>query len=450
MQNDKRTVKVYQTAKLTGDKMTQKLDLSLEPDKSGIESSLINVYPDVVYQEIEGFGGAFTEAAADTLYKLGDKNRSEILNAYFSPDTGLGYTLCRTHINSCDFSLGNYAYVEKAGDVNLDTFTIERDKKALIPFIHDAMNVEGASFKIFASPWSPPAWMKTNGKMNEGGKLKKEYEDVWAKYFARYIKTYASEGINIWGVTVQNEPKAAQTWDSCLYTAEEERDFVKYNLGPTLEKSGLGDVKIIVWDHNKERVYERANVIFSDSEAAKYIWGIGFHWYSGDHFEGLEAAHHKFPDKKLLFTEGCVEGGSNIGSWNSGERYAHEIIGDLNNWSVGWTDWNMLLNEKGGPNHVGNYCAAPIIADTKNDTLHYESSFYYIGHFSKFIRPGYKRIGCSRFTDKLETVAFKGPDGRIVVVVMNRTEEEITFNLRHDTDITAVKSLPRSIITLVF
>jgi len=447
---EKKHIKVVQTVRDTKDRLSVKQPVSFEPDLLGEENRIINIYDDVLYQEIEGFGGAFTEAASITLDKMSPEKRKEIIKAYFDPESGLGYTLCRTHINSCDFSTGNYAYCEVDGDYELAAFDISRDKQSLIPFIKEALAERGQELKIFASPWSPPAWMKTNGMMNQGGKLKEECRAVWAKYFCKYIKAYADEGIKIWGITVQNEPKAVQRWDSCIYTAEEERDFVKYYLGPTLEKEGLNDVKVMIWDHNKERIYDRAKVALSDPEASKYIWGVAFHWYSGDHFEALSIVHDAFPDKKLLFTEGCVGFHFKADPWQKGERYAHDIIGDLNNWSSGWVDWNMLLDENGGPNHVGNFCNAPIIADTRTDTVKYESSYYYIGHFSKFIHPGARRVAFSRFTDRLEVTAFKNPNGDVAVVVMNRGDEEIAFNLRCQFGIAKFISQPHSIMTLVY
>ncbi|HPT79242.1 MAG TPA: glycoside hydrolase family 30 protein [Candidatus Atribacteria bacterium] len=442
-------IKVYQTARDTDDRLSRKDDLCFAPDAEGQELQVINVYDDVEYQEIIGFGGAFTEAAADTFYKLSPDKRKQILDAYFNPDKGIGYTFCRTHINSCDFSLGNYCYV-KDNDISLDSFSIERDRTALLPLIKEAMSVEGADFKLFSSPWSPPAWMKTNNQMNHGGKLKAEYYDAWARYYAKYIKAYAQEGVKIWGITMQNEPKAVQTWDSCVYTAEEEKDFVKNYLGPVLEKEGLGHVKIMIWDHNKERVYERARAAYEDPEAARYIYGTAFHWYSGDHFDALDAVYRRWPEKKLIFSEGCVSFHKERGAWIYGEQYGHEILGDLKHHTSAWTDWNMILNEIGGPNHVANYCDAPVMADTKNDTFCLEASYYYIGHFSKFIRPGSRRIGSSCFDDSLETVAFKTPDGSKVLVVLNRTDREFDFNLRYNDLIARAKSLPHSIMTLIF
>ncbi len=346
-------IRVVLTAKDTDDRLSEQAPAPFgAADRPA--GATVTIDDEQTFQSIVGFGGAFTEAAAYTLARMSPERRAEALTAYFHPDKGIGYTLCRTHINSCDFSLGNYAYNEVPGDMELKHFDISRDRRWLIPLIKDAMAVPGADFRIYASPWSPPAWMKTSGQMNYGGELKRECYPAWALYFAKYIKAYAAEGIDIWGVTVQNEPAAVQTWDSCIYSAQQERDFVRDHLGPTLHKHGLADVNIIVWDHNKDIIFERAAPILSDPEAAKYVWGVGFHWYSGDQFDHLAKVHKAFPDKKLLFTEGCQEGGVHLNSWAVGERYGHDIIGDLNNWTVGWTDWNMVLDERGGPNHVNN------------------------------------------------------------------------------------------------
>lgn len=449
MTRSRKTVQIFQTARDTADRLSRKADCFFDQSNPGHENELVNIHPEVVYQEIEGFGGAFTESGAVTLDKMSRKKRQEIIKAYFDPGAGLGYSLCRTHINSCDFSLGNYAYVEKPGDDRLISFSIAHDEKSLIPFIKEAKAArQGAPLKLFASPWSPPAWMKTTGTMNNGGKLKKKFRDAWARYIAKYVAAYEKKGIPIWGLTVQNEPKATQRWDSCVFTAEEERDFVKLHLGPVLGRSGRGNVKIMVWDHNKERIFERARTILSDAKAARYIWGVGFHWYSGDHFEGLAMTHEKFPAAKLLFTEGCVERGVKLGTWETGERYGHDIMGNLNNHAVGWVDWNMVLDETGGPNHVGNFCDAPIIANTKTDSIFRESSFYYIGHFSKFIMPGARRIGCSRYTDRLEVAAFRNPDRSIIVVALNRTDVTIPFNLRTRHGLAGVTAMPHSIVTM--
>ena len=408
--------------------------------------------PGKTFQTIEGFGGALTDASAETFYKLPGSIQEEILNAYFDRQKGIGYSLCRTHINSCDFSSESYAYCEVEGDTDLKHFSIDHDKKFRIPFTKAAISKAGNGLKFFASPWSPPAWMKTNNHMLQGGKLKPEYRQAWADYFVRFIEVYEKNGIPIWGLTVQNEPMAVQTWESCIYTAEEERDFVKDYLGPTLEKAGLEDKKIIIWDHNRGIMYQRASVVYNDPEASKYVWGTGFHWYTGDHFSNVRLLQEAFPEKKTLFTEGCVWpfDYSKINEWHWGEQYGESIIHDLNNSCVGWVDWNILLDETGGPNHVANFCYAPLIGNTQTGNLLYMNSYYYIGHFSKFIYPGARRIICSSNNDDLLATAMLNPDGSIALVVMNQTDEAIKFKTWiYNRGFTAT-SMAHSIATFVF
>ena len=412
---------------------------------------VINVYPDVEYQKIEGIGGALTEASAYTLSLMDEKTQNEIVEAYFGKD-GIGYRLCRCHINSCDFALGNYAYVEDPEDTELKTFDISRDKKYIIPLIKKVQEKSQYELTFLASPWSPPAYMKTNGEMNHGGQLKKEFAHLWAKYMARFIKEYAKLGIKISKITVQNEPEATQTWDSCRYNAEEEAAFVRDHMGPVFEEEGLSDVEIYVWDHNKEIVFERARAIFADEDAAKYITGVAFHWYTGDHFEGVKIVNEKYPDKKLLFTEGCVEYSrfGDSGEVQKAEMYANDIIGNINAGAEGHIDWNIVLDEKGGPNHVHNYCAAPIMCDTKTKTYEKRLSFYYIGQISKFVKPGAVRVATTRYSDVVDVVAFKNPDGERVVVILNKSDKDAALTLReydYSKDYTVAA---HSIVTLVY
>jgi len=426
-------IEAFRSGRDSGERMAEQKPITFG-DMPGYEVPSITVDARQRYQSIEGFGGAFTEASAATFFKMNSEAQSAILKAYFDPEEGLGYTLCRTHINSCDFSLGNYAYDEVEGDAQLAHFSIERDRRSLIPFIRAAMQVAGGPIKLLASPWSPPAWMKTNGEMNHGGRLKAEYRAAWARYYARYVHTYTEEGIPIWGLSVQNEPEAVQRWDSCIYTGEEERDFVRDYLGPTLRQEGLGHLHLIIWDHNRDRMFERAKVVLDDPKASQYVWGTGFHWYMGDNFDNVQRVHDAFPDKALLFTEGCQEGGPHLNDWRVGERYARSILNDLNRWTVGWVDWNLVLDEQGGPNHVGNYCSAPVIADTQQCTVEgvtFNPSFYAIGHFARFIRPGSERVLCAPTLDALETTAFRDPQGRVVLVVLNRSDDEIDFAMKY-------------------
>ncbi len=399
------------------------------------------------FQTLQGFGGAFTEAAATTWLRLSEAQRAAFLRDCFDPVLGHGYTLCRVHMNSCDFALGNYAHLETPGDFELQHFSIERDRQALLPMIRAAAEVAGRPLQLLVSPWSPPAWMKTNGRMNDGGKLRPECRRAWARCYVRFIEAYAEEGVPVWGVSVQNEPEAHQRWDSCLYSADEERDFVRDYLGPELAAAGLGHVRIVVWDHNRDVMVERASVILGDPEAAKYVWGTGFHWYGEDHFDHVQLVHDAWPDKQLLFTEGCQEGGPHHGSWDLGERYARSMINDLNRWTVGWIDWNLLLDETGGPNHVGNLCSAPVLAEPARDALLHQSSFYYIGHFARFVKPGAQRVLCAANRQALDATAFVNTDGSVAVVAMNRSEQPLRFALHVAGNAWAAELPPRAIAT---
>jgi glucosylceramidase len=413
------------------------------------EGALLTVASSQTFQALEGFGGAFTEAAATTWQALPAPQREALLRDCFDPLHGHGYTLCRVHMNSCDFSLGNYAHVETPGDLALQSFSIARDRQALLPMIQAAQRVAGRPIKLLVSPWSPPAWMKTNGRMNDGGRLRPECRAAWAQCYVRFIQAYAAEGVPVWGVSVQNEPAAVQRWDSCVYSAEEERDFVRDHLGPALHAAGLADVRIVVWDHNRDLMVDRAAVIYGDAQAASYVWGTGFHWYGEDHFDHVQLVHDAWPDKQLLFTEGCQEGGPHHGSWDLGERYARSIINDLNRWTVGWIDWNLLLDDTGGPNHVGNLCSAPVMADRAAGTLMHQSSFWYLGHFARFVRPGARRVLCASTRNALEATAFVHPDGSRVVVAMNRQEAALPFALRLDGQAYEATLPPRSIATFI-
>lgn len=402
------------------------------------------------FQTIEGFGGAFTEAAAVTWQALPAPAREQFLVDCFDPVRGHGYTLGRVHMNSCDFALGNYAHVGQPGDVGLSSFNIDRDRQALLPFIKAALQVAGRPVRLLVSPWSPPAWMKTNGEMNHGGQLRPEYRAAWAQCYVRFIRAYEAEGVPVWAVSVQNEPMARQRWDSCLYSAKEERDFVRDHLGPALRDAGLGHVKIVIWDHNRDLMVERASVVYGDPEAAQYVWGTGFHWYGNEHFDHVQLVHDAWPDKALLFTEGCQEGGPHIGSWEVGERYMRSIINDLNRWTVGWIDWNLLLDEQGGPNHVGNFCSAPILADRGSGQLMHQSAHAVLGHFARFVRPGARRVLCASPRSEVEATAFVHPEGDTAVIASNRHGHGVAMRLVIDGVPWAIDLPPHSLSTFVF
>ena len=439
-------IKTIRTSKNSSDRLNVVENISMSKNKDS--EAIISIDSQKTYQKMLGFGGAFTEAAAITLSKMSDDLRAEAIKMYFDPEEGLSYNLGRVHIHSCDFALGNYTYVED-GDKELKSFDIKHDHEHILPLIKDAVKQAGKDLSILASPWSPPAWMKSNKEMNHGGKLLDEYKESWAKYYTKFIDSYREQGIDIWGITVQNEPAAVQTWDSCIYSGEEERDFIKNYLGPQLVESGKEDVKLLIWDHNRDIIVERAKAVLEDPEAAKYVWGTGFHWYVSEEFENVGQVHDLFPDKHLLFTEGCQEGGCKVGEWFTGERYARNMMGDFNNWCEGYLDWNLVLDETGGPNHVNNLCDAPIIADTKENKLHYNSSYYYIGHFSKYIKPGALRVSAETVVEDVHTAAFLNDDGTLVVIVMNEGDSDKNVSIDCNGEFLNIDISNHSIMTFV-
>jgi glucosylceramidase len=454
---DGKKVTVYTTAEKSDYRISLTDTLTFKDLRQPLETQVcVFVDPSKTDQTLLGIGGAITDASAETFAKMPKEKQQEILDAYFDPQKGIGYSLARTNIHSCDFSSGSYTYITE-GDKELRSFTVAHDRQFRIPFIKQAIARAGGKLLMFASPWSPPAFMKDNNDMSHGGKLKPEFYQAWANYYTRFIKAYQNEGIPIWGVTIQNEPMATQRWESCIYTAEEERDFLKRYLGPTMIREGLGDKKIIAWDHNRDLLYQRASTILTDPQAARYVWGIGFHWYEpwsggAPMFDNVKLVHEAFPGKNLIFTEGCKEAFDihKVNDWRLGELYGRSMINDFNNGTVGWTDWNILLDETGGPNHVNNLCFAPLHGDTKTGRLIYTNAFFYIGHFSKFIRPGAKRIVSSPSRSALLSTAFINSDGRASVVVMNQGDQKITYYLWVEGRAAEVNSLPHSIQTLVF
>ena len=429
-----KTAKQYTTSETGNLRLSYVGELEFKTQNKPLESDVsIFINQNKKFQTLLGIGGALTDASAETFFKMPVSKQKAFLKSYYNPVDGIGYTLGRTSINSCDFSSDSYTYVENK-DVDLKTFNVSHDLKYRIPLIKQAIAEAGGKLVLVASPWSPPAWMKDNNNMLNGGKLLPEYNQAWANYYVKFIREYEKNGIPIWGLSVQNEPMAKQTWESCIFTASEEKDFVKYFLGPTLYKSGMENKKVIVWDHNRDVMVQRASDILSDKEAAKYIWGTGFHWYENwsggaQQFENVQRVNEAFPDKNLMFTEGCIGNFDlkKINDWAMGEHYGESMIHDFNNGTVGWTDWNILLDEQGGPNHSQNFCFAPVHYNTKTNELIYNNEFYYIGQFSKFIKPGARRILVSSSKSFLISTAFQNVNGTIAVVVMNQTDKAEAF-----------------------
>lgn len=457
--DNKLQAEVFETS-VKGNKLTKVTEFKTLDHKVSIA-----LKPEQTFQTISGFGGAFTESSAYLLNKLSKKNRDTILQAYFAKD-GARYSLTRTHMNSCDFSLTNYSYTPVEDDINLEHFTIDEDKDDLIPIIKDAMAVSEDGFKIFASPWSAAPWMKDNNSW-VGGKLLPKYYDTWALFFSKYIEAYKAEGIEIWGFTVENEPHGnGNNWESMHFTPKEMTDFVQFHLGPKLETDGYGDKIILGYDQNRAGLKEWVDEMYRDEASSKYFDGTAIHWYEStyDYFpEALQYAHNKAPDKYLIETEGCVD--SEVPKWQDDHwywrkeatdwgwdwaseeekylhpkyspvnRYARDIIGCLNNWVDGWVDWNMVLDTQGGPNWFKNWCVAPVIVDPEKDEVYFTPLYYTMAHFSKYIRPEAKVIGLDNSDDKLMATAAINPDGTITVVLFNETEtpKSISLSIKNKT-----------------
>jgi glucosylceramidase len=447
------SVKVIETSK-NGNKLSQITSFTESNDVSSI-----SINPEITYQKITGFGGSFTESSAYLLNKVSQKNRDTILRAYFSKE-GANYSLTRTHMNSCDFSLSNYSYSPVEDDRELTHFSVKEDKDDIIPMIKDAMEISEDGFNIIASPWTAAPWMKDNNSW-VGGKLLPKYYDTWALFFSKYLAAYKTEGIDIWGFTVENEPHGnGNNWESMHYSPKEMTDFVQFHLGPKLEADGYGDKIILGYDQNRAGLQEWVDEMYKDDASSKYFDGTAIHWYEStyDFFpEALQYAHNKAPNKYLIETEGCVD--SEIPKWQDDawywskeatdwgwdwasekdkhlhpkyapvNRYARDIIGCLNNWVDGWVDWNMVLDTQGGPNWFKNWCVAPVIVDPEKDEVYFTPIYYTMAHFSKYIRPKAEIIGVEKSDEDLMVTAAKNTDGSIAVVVFNEGTTQKSFKL---------------------
>ena len=429
-QTEGKKVRVFSSSSGEDEMLVAQQDIVFKQDLE-TENLLINIYPEFKYQKIFGIGGSFTETSAYNFSLLSSDLQQKLAELCFGK-TGIGLNLGRTSINSADFSVEEYTYVEE-GDVELRTFNIDRERKYVMPMLKAARRAN-PDLLFMASPWSPPPWMKDTKTFIKGGRLLTEYYPVYAKYFARYLEEYKKEGIDFFAVSVQNEPKAIQTWESCVWTGKEEGEFAVNHLRPALDKFGFGKTGIIIWDHNKERVLDRARESFSVPGADKAIWGVGFHWYSGEYFDNLRMTHELFPDKPLLATEFCVGGPirPEEQNWRDVEHYAGDMIGNFNNFMGGSIEWNLIVDSKtGGPYHNRRGgCKAPVYVDSETKEFILGSIYYTVGHFSKFIKRDAVRIGSSVFDDVVKVAAFSNPNGEIVVVVLNTSERAYSSKIR--------------------
>jgi len=400
-------------------------------------TATVTINPSQTYQTMTGFGGSFTEAGAVSLKTLNATVRKQATDAYFGP-TGANYSVCRSQIGASDFSAGLYSYDDQAGDNALNNFSVQHDvTSTLIQWEKDAL-ANNPDLKIFGSPWSAPAWMKQmdNGvpqSMDNGGTLLPSCATAWANYFVKYVQAYKAQGVPIWGITIQNEPQAKQTWPSMIFSATQERDFMKNSLGPILAQNNLGPtvLNVMFWDHNKDVMVDWANTFYADATVKAMVWGEAIHWYSGDAFNNVATVYNNYPGKHILATEQCITNFTGaIDYANTAEKYAHDIFGDIVNGSEGWVDWNMVLNTQGGPNVSSNWCLAGILVNTTAGTIQFTPIYYYMVQFSKYVRPGAVRIGATVSGGSgLEVMGFKNPDASMTAIVHNSGNTTISGRL---------------------
>uniref|UniRef100_A0A493TLS6 Glucosylceramidase n=1 Tax=Anas platyrhynchos platyrhynchos TaxID=8840 RepID=A0A493TLS6_ANAPP len=401
------------------------------------------------YQKVKGFGGSVTDSAAINIQSLSKEAQSHLLRSYFSEE-GIEYNLVRVPMASTDFSVRLYTYADAEGDFELKHFNLtEEDTRMKIPILQAAQAVAKRPLSLYASPWTSPVWMKTNGAMTGRGTLKgnpgDKYHKAWAKYFIRFLDEYAKHNLTFWAVTAGNEPTAGEIVFypfQCLgFSPEHQRDFIAQDLGPALANSSHRHVQLIILDDQRVMLPYWAQVVLKDPVAASYISGIGIHWYL-DFLAPIDLTlsitHHLFPNYFLLSTEASTgsyfwEPRVVLGGWDRGSKYSHSILTDLNNYVTGWTDWNLALDLQGGPNWSKNYVDSPVIVDSSKDVFYKQPMFYHMGHFSKFIPEGSQRVGlavskkCRRC--ELEHTAFLRPDGAVVLVVLNRSPMDVSFGI---------------------
>uniref|UniRef100_A0A915HZ26 Glucosylceramidase n=1 Tax=Romanomermis culicivorax TaxID=13658 RepID=A0A915HZ26_ROMCU len=378
---------------------------------------------------------------------------------------GIGYNIGRIPIASCDFSTSNYSYDDIIDDMDLKHFSLtEEDTKFKIPFIKKARILTGGSLRLFGSAWSAPFWMKTNHMMEHGGTLLGKpggpYYKAYANYLIRFLDEYRKRGVKFWSLTVVNEPSSGfgydttHTFQSLGFTPQTQRDFIKLDLGPALEKSGRKNFKIMIMDDNKLTTLEWTIIvsinhplirIMSDLQAAKYVSHVAVHWYLNrvTPFEIIDMARSLFPNVSFMGTEACNGWRDHkviIGSWERAENYAKDIVKNLNHWYTGWIDWNMVLDLNGGPSWVSNFVDSPILVNATSSEFYKQPTYYALGHFSTFLVRGSKR---SKITSddrrrRLLTTAFLTPAGHKVVIITNTNDVAVTLNLK-DKDMPKVK-----------
>lgn len=513
-----------------GDKLA--IQENVEFQSGPAAGTVIHIYPDSIRQTIDGIGSSFTESSAFVLAHLSEEQRREVMDRVFSEE-GADFTLARTHIGSCDFTVeGKYAYVNDPADTELKTFSIEDDLQGfdpekypgishetydLLPLIKEALLIKSTqqdqTLRIIASAWTAPPWMKDieqwyipgspdNNWQGTGGSLKPEFIPVYADYLIKYLTAYRMEGVNIWGITPVNEPHGNNgQWESMNFTPESQNEFIKYYLGPQMQAHGYDDLKLLIYDQNRDGLEHWTDVIFSDPETVPFLYGAAVHWYESTYqvYEDVfERVHYKFPDLAIIHTEGCIDDlgkdapagvsdpvlfkesdwfGNDSFWWNDNatdwaysvtwagvnaadhpaytpvHRYARNIIVSFDHWVTGWIDWNMVLDKNGGPNHVGNFCGAPIMIDTATREVYYTPVYYILAQFSRTIRPGDRALRTRKILDDLAEDALHAcatisSADLVSLQVLNTTAEAIIYKLQIATRFAEIEIPANSVQTV--
>ena len=450
-----KTATIYQSKKDTTRQMQKITSLDMADTQVKSKKTLVNIHTDMRYQTYRGVGAALTEAACYNIMQLSQDKREELIKLLFDKQSGAGFDLVRVSIGSCDFSIRDVSYVWDK-DETLSTFSIDSDRIYILPVLKRAL-AYNKDINILASPWSPPAWMKTNNSLLRGGELKREYYPVMANYVIKYLQAYKREGVNITYITPQNEPNYSAPYESCRYTPEQEKDYAVDYLKPAIEKAGFKNVKMMIYDHDKDALLSRMERMLDTKKARKRIDGISVHWYSGRHFEELQMTHERFPEKEIInaeFSTGPAIGSKNIpwSDWEDLQFKVYEMIGDFNNHVSGTIDWSMVLDLKGGPMHhregrLGG--KATVIVDKANNRYLVQPLYYAQAHFSKFIQPGAVRLGTSSYSEHVRACSFMNPDGNIIIVMLNTATVKKDLSLQIDKQSVKMALPPKSLQTIV-
>uniref|UniRef100_A0A0N5B0T4 Glucosylceramidase n=1 Tax=Syphacia muris TaxID=451379 RepID=A0A0N5B0T4_9BILA len=419
-------------------------------------ASVIKVNPQQKQQSIIGFGGAFTDAVGINILALSPGAQENLLRSYFGAD-GIQYSIARVPIASTDFSTHVYSYDDFPGDFDLKNFSLT------------AINLTDNNLKLLASPWSAPGWMKESGKMEGGtgliGGINSSYHVTWANYYIKFLEEYAKNDIKYWGLTVQNEPSAGliRSYRCDMNLCQTLKDFIKYHLGPKLKNSNVGkNIALMIMDDQRYNLPKWPLKVLNDTDASEYISGIAVHWYENFFLfppSLLVETHNNHPNKFLLSTEACNgylfwDRGPIYGSWIRGEKYAKDILENLQNWVSGWIDWNICLDLHGGPNWAQNFVDSPVLVNKTADEFYKQPMFYVMGHFSKFIRSGSTKVNAS-FPKGLNGAAFVTPSRQRVLVIVNQSDSKFDDVTIQDSTIaerllTNVTIDPHSINTIIW